>query len=208
MTTPSSQVLSTIASDDSWMDGLHPGHLVELLVYGQTMVGRVLRIAPDNITVRIPTAEQAGDLRRYSVTGTAVISLDGAAARVPVSCQSTGEFVRLQIIGASEIIQRRLHVRVALVAPVRLAWQSEPGGPWRWAESRTVDISVGGLRVASAKAVWPSVGAQVQVSIEMPRGETVSEPATVIGKTPDYDLRLTFVKAGRTTRTAIEALIG
>jgi c-di-GMP-binding flagellar brake protein YcgR len=205
VSTQSSQTFVTVAKDDSWLAALHPGHMVELIVYGQQMVGKVLRIADDNITVRIPIEDQSGDLRRFSVTGTAVISIDGAAARVPVTGQSTGEFVRLQFIGPAEIIQRRLHVRVTLSVPVHLAWQSEPGGPWNWAESRTVDMSVGGVRVASARAVWPSIGEVVQVSMELPQG-SMTEHATVIGKTPDYDLRLAFSAVSPQTQAAIEAL--
>jgi c-di-GMP-binding flagellar brake protein YcgR len=169
------------------------------------MTGRLLRINDDNITVRIPIEEQSGDLRRFSVTGTAVISIDGAAAQVPVTGQSTGEFVRLQFVGPAQIIQRRLHVRVTLSVPVRLAWQSEPGGPWSGAESTTKDISLGGVKVASARAVWPSIGEQVQVAVDLPNG-TVTEKAVVIGKTPDYDLRLEFVSLSPTTRSAIEAI--
>jgi hypothetical protein len=187
------------------MRGLHPGHQVELEVYGQTMTGRVLKTASDNITIRVPIEEQTGDVRRFSVTGTAVISIDGAAARVPVSVQSTGEYVRMQVIGAAEIIQRRMHVRRPLSVPIRLAWRSSPDGPYSWAESRTVDISVGGVRVASAKAVWPSIGERVEVSIQLPGGEIV-EKATVIGKTPTYDLRLEFSGVKARSRALIEEL--
>jgi c-di-GMP-binding flagellar brake protein YcgR len=192
--------------DGSWMRGLHPGHQVDLEVYGQRMTGRVLRTGPDNITVRMPIDEQSGDVRRFSVTGTAVISIEGAAARVPVSVQSTGEYVRLQVIGPAEIIQRRLHRRAAISVPVRLAWHSAAEGRVRWAESRTVDISVGGLRIAAAKAVWPGLSERVDVAIQLPSGE-VTEPATVIGKTPAYDLRLEFAEVTAKTRGAIEELV-
>lgn len=201
----SSQVFTRVATDDRWTRGIHPGHLVELVVYGETMVGKVQRASADNITVRIPIDQQTGDVRRFSVTGTAVISIEGAAARVPVSAQSTGEFVRLQFIGPAEIIQRRLHLRVPVSVPVSLAWQVTPGGAWSWAKSNTVDISAGGVRIAPARVVWPSVDVPVQVSIELPQS-TVSEAATVIGKTPDYSLRLAFVAVSPLTLAAIDAL--
>lgn len=206
MTTPSSQTFTSVVTDDSWMRGLRPGHLVELVVYGQTMIGKVQRLAGDNITVRIPIEEQSADLRRFSVTGTAVISIDGAAARVPVSVQSTGEYVRMHFIGPAEIIQRRMHVRVPFQVPVHVAWQPELGGPWAIAKSSSIDISVGGIRVASARTVWPSLGEQVQVSLDLPEGSVV-ERASVIGKTPAYDLRLAFNAVSPVTRGVIESLM-
>lgn len=193
-------------TDDSWIRGLHLGHLVEFEVYGQKMSGLVLRIASDNITIRIPIDQQSLDVRRFSVTGTATISLDGAAARVPVSSRSTGEFVRLQFIGPPEIIQRRRHLRVPISVPVQLTWQAQPDAPFSWATSRTVDISVGGLRISSARTVWPSIGAPVQVAVDLPR-ERIIEQATVLGKMPDYDLRLAFTSVSPPTRAAIEALV-
>lgn len=186
---------------------MRPGRVVELTVYGHRMAGRLLRIAEDNITVRIPIEEQSGDLRRFSVTGTAMISIEGAAARVPVSGWSTGEFVRLQFIGPAEIIQRRRHVRVPLSVPVYLTWQGEQEGAWSWAESRTVDISVGGVRVASARTAWPSVGEEVEVMVQLPSGK-ITIRATVVGKTPDYGLRLSFLGVSPQARQAIEALVG
>lgn len=203
---PSPQVLTHVVMDGSWMRGLHSGHQVDLEVYGQRMTGKVLKTAPDNITVRMPIEEQSGDVRRFSVTGTAVISIEGAAARVPVSVQSTGEYVRLQVIGPAEIVQRRLHRRVTISVPVRLAWHSAAEGRVRWAESRTVDISVGGLRIAAARAVWPGLSERVDVAIQLPSGE-VTEQATVIGKTPAYDLRLEFADVTAKTRGAIEELV-
>lgn len=202
----SPHVLTHVVRDGSWMRGLHPGHQVDLEVYGQRMTGKVLKTASDNITVRMPIEEQSGDVRRFSVTGTAVISIEGAAARVPVSVQSTGEYVHLQVIGPAEIIQRRLHRRATISVPVRLAWRSAPEGRVRWAESHTVDISVGGLRIAAARAVWPGLSERVDVAIQLPTGE-VTEQATVIGKTPTYDLRLEFAEVTAKTRGAIEELV-
>jgi c-di-GMP-binding flagellar brake protein YcgR len=206
VTSPSSQVFTSIAADLSWMRGMHPGHSVELVVYGKRMLGKLLKVAPDNITIRIPIEDQSGDVRRFSVTGTAVISLDDAAAQVPVSGQSTGEYVRLQFIGPAEIIQRRRHVRVQLALPVKLCWQTEPNGPWCFVESKSEDLSLGGLRVAPAKTVWPSAGEQVTVSIELPQG-VIEEKALVIGKTPAYGLRLSFVGLRAQARIWMDALL-
>ncbi len=204
---PGRPLAAAQADDDSWLRKIRQGHQVELIVYGRRMQGRVHRIRLDSITVRIPVEEQSGDVRRFSVTGTAVLSLEGAAASVPVSGQSNGEFIRLQFIGPPEIIQRRMHVRVPLDVPVALCWQTEAAGPWNWAESRTKDISVGGMRVAAARVVWPSIGDPVQVSIEFREG-TVQERAEVVGKTADYDLRLIFVEIKPRTRAIIRALGG
>jgi hypothetical protein len=178
---------------------------VEIEVYWQKMTGKVLKYTADSITVTIPITDQSGDVRRFSVTGTALFSIDGAAARVPVSVQSTGEYVRMQVIGAAEILQRRMHVRVPVSAQTRLVWQSHPEGPFAWAESTAVDISVGGVRIASTKTVWPSIGTEVQVSVQLPGGE-ITEQAAVIGKTPTYDLRLEFVSLSVSSRAIIEAL--
>jgi c-di-GMP-binding flagellar brake protein YcgR len=203
---PSPPVSTHVVTDGSWMRGLHPGHQVDLEVYGQRMTGKVLKTAQDNITVRMPIDEQSGDVRRFSVTGTAVISIEAAAARVPVSVQSTGEYVRLQVIGPAEIIQRRLHRRATISVPARLAWRSAGDGRVRWAESHTVDISVGGVRIASARTVWPGLSERVDVAIQLPSGD-VTEQATVIGKTPAYDLRLEFAGVAARTREAIEELV-
>jgi c-di-GMP-binding flagellar brake protein YcgR len=189
-----------------WMQGLRTGNLVELLVYGQRMTGRVLRINPDNFTMKIPVEQQSGDVRRFSVTGTAVVSLEGAAANVPVSVQSTGEFVRMQVIGPAEIIQRRRFVRVRVALPIKLAWKSD--GTWCYAESRTQDISTGGIRVAPARAVWPSAGEEVAASLEFPDGTVAQERAKVIGKTPEYGLRVEFTQLSAPTRQWITNLIG
>jgi len=200
-TTPS----MSAETDLDWMSGLHTGNLVELLVYGQRMTGRVLRINPDNFTVKIPVEDQSGDVRRFSVTGTAVVSLEGAAANVPVTVQSTGEFVRMQVIGPAEIIQRRRHIRLRIAIPIKLAWKSE--GTWSYAESRTQDISTGGIRVAPARAVWPSAGEEVMASIEVPNGTVLQERAIVIGKTPEYGLRVEFLRLSNITRQWITDLI-
>jgi len=201
VTTPTTPVEPEL----DWMSGLHTGHQVELLVYGHRMSGKVLRINPDNFTVKIPVEEQSGDVRRFSVTGTAIVSLDGAAANVPVTVHSTGEFVRMQVIGPAEIIQRRRHVRVRLQVPIKLAWKSD--GAWSHADSRTQDISTGGIRVAPARAVWPSAGDEVTASIELPGGHVVEERAKVIGKTPEYGLRVEFVRLSAATRQWITDLI-
>jgi hypothetical protein len=58
-------------TDSDWMRGLRPGHAVELSVYGKRMAGRLAQISPDNVTVRIPVADQSADVQRYAVHGTA-----------------------------------------------------------------------------------------------------------------------------------------
>ena len=197
---------SDTAAELQWMSGLRIGHLVELLVYGERMSGRVLRVNPDNFTIRILVEAQSLDVRRFSVTGTAIVSLEGAAANVPVSVQSTGEYVRMQVIGPAEIIQRRRHVRLQLAVPVKLAWRADQKGTWSYAESLTQDISTGGIRVAPARAVWPSAGEEVVASLELTDGIVVQEKATVIGKTPEYGLRLEFVRLSARTRQWITDL--
>jgi c-di-GMP-binding flagellar brake protein YcgR len=200
-TTPS----TSTATDLDWMDGLHTGHMVELMVYGQRMSGRVLRINPDNFTVRIPVEHQSGDVRRFSVTGTAIVSLVDAAANVPVTVQSTGEFVRMQVIGPAEIIQRRRHVRIRVAQPIKIGWRV--AGEWNYAESNTQDISMGGIRVAPARTVWPSAGEEVVVSIDLPDGTVVQEKAKVIGKTPEYGLRVEFTRLSSRTGQWISEVI-
>jgi len=198
---------TSAAPDLDWMAGLHTGNMVELLVYGQRMTGRVLRINPDNFTVKIPVEEQSGDVRRFSVTGTAVVSLEGAAANVPVTVQSTGEYVRMQVIGPADIIQRRRHVRIRVSMPIKLAWRSDTMGNWSYAESRTQDISTGGVRVAPARTVWPSAGEEVVASMDLDDGTVVQEKALVIGKTPEYGLRVEFVRLSPRTRQWIVDLM-
>jgi c-di-GMP-binding flagellar brake protein YcgR len=197
---------SSAAADLDWMSGLHAGNMVELMVYGHRMTGRVLRINPDNFTIRIPVEEQTGDVRRFSVTGTAVVSLEGAAANVPVTVQSTGEFVRIQVVGPAEIIQRRRHVRVQVSIPIKLAWRTGATGGWSYAESKTQDVSTGGIRVAPARTVWPSADEEVTASFELPDGTVVQEKAKVIGKTPQYGLRLEFIRLSARTRQWIVSL--
>ncbi|MDQ1288410.1 MAG: hypothetical protein QG622_1975 [Actinomycetota bacterium] len=205
-----SQTFTTVVTDGSWMRGLRPGHLVELLTCGEMMIGKVLHMTSDDITVSVPVDEQPDALDEISLTGTAVISIDGAAARVPVRGEPSGESVRLRFTGPAEIIQRRLHVRVLLAVPVRFVWQSSVGGPWHRAESLTVDISIGGVRIApgegaNGEGAWPSVGQHLEIALDLPSG-TVLERATVIGTTPDNDLRLTFSSIGEETREAIDFL--
>jgi hypothetical protein len=196
---------SQVGGDLDWTGGLRTGNQVDLVVYGQRMTGKLLKINPDNFTVRIPIEAQTMDVRRFSVTGTAIISLDAAAANVPVSVQSTGEFVKIQIIGPATIVQRRRFQRVRIAVPVKLAWRS--GGTWHYAESSTEDVSTGGLRIAPARAVWPSAGEEITASIELANGTVLQEKAKVIGKTPAYGLRIEFLRVTRGTRAWITELI-
>lgn len=188
---PGESVTSTVTERD-WVRRAHPGYLVELAVYGDRMKGRLHTISATAATVRIPAVEQSAEVRQFSVTGHAVFSLDNAAARVPVSAQSAGDEVRLQFVGPAEILQRRRYVRVPLQLPVRLRWRNRPGEPWQRVASWTEDVSLGGVRVASATAVWPSKGQRVTLTLELSQGE-IEETATVVGFTPAYGLRLSFV---------------
>jgi hypothetical protein len=190
-----------------WMRELRPGHAVELWVYGRRMAGRLVQIGPDNVTLRVPVADQSVDVQRYSVCGTAMISLDSGAANVPVSVRSVGDLLRLQFIGPAELVQRRRSVRRALDVPVTLCWLDGQVGVWERAVSRTKDISAGGLRVACGKAAWPRSGTAVLVALELSAG-AVQAHAEVIGKTPGYDLRLSFTEIGPEDLARIKTLTG
>jgi hypothetical protein len=187
----SSASSTSVGVTADWMRALRPGNAVELTAYGERMSGRIQQISADSITVRIPVEEQLPDVRRYTVHGTATISLETGAARVPVSARSVGDIVRMQFTGPAEVIQRRQHVRVTVSLPVSLRWMAADGDPDR-ADSHTIDLSVGGLRVAAVRTVWPSAGSLALVSLALPTG-TLEHSALVIGLTPTYDLRLAFV---------------
>ena len=177
---------------DWWARELSPGQAVDLIVYGEQMSGRTVGVRDGGIDVVIPIAEQTQPLRVSSAPGTAVIAVEGGAARVPVSCWSQGDVVRLQVVGPVELIQRRVHARRAIDVPVALTWPGGRGGSWERLIGRTEDISAGGLRIGSAAVVWPSPGVAVQLVIDLPGG-SIRTNALVIGKTPDYGLRLRFV---------------
>ena len=196
---------ATVGTD--WMRGLRPGHAVELSVYGRRMAGRLVQIGADNVTLRVPVADQSLDVQRYSVCGTAMISLDSGAANVPVSVRSTGEMLRLQFIGPATLVQRRQFARLAMDVPITVCWLDGKGGVWERAVSRTKDISMGGLRVACGKAAWPRTGSPVLVTFELSSGP-VQAHAEVIGKTADYDLRLSFTEIGPEDLARIRSLTG
>lgn len=217
------QHAATLVTTD-WMRGVRPGHAVELSVYGRRMAGRLVQVGADNVTLRVPVADQTVDVQRYSVCGTAMISLDSGAANVPVSVRSTGELLRLQFIGPAELVQRRQFVRAAFDVPITVCWldgqSGQPGrggqpgragqagvGVWERAVSRTKDISTGGLRVACGKAAWPRTGTTVLVAFDLPSGP-VQAHAEVIGKTPDYDLRLSFTEISPGDLARIKTLTG
>jgi hypothetical protein len=173
------------------------------------MAGRLVQVGADNITLRVPVADQTADVQRYSVCGTAMISLDNGAANVPVSVRSTGELLRLQFIGPAELVQRRQYVRAAFDVPITVCWlDGQAGvGVWERAVSRTKDISTGGLRVACGKAAWPRTGSTVLVTFDLPSGP-VQAHAEVIGKTPDYDLRLSFTEISPDDLARVKTLTG
>jgi c-di-GMP-binding flagellar brake protein YcgR len=176
----------------SWWDGELPiGHAVELEVYGDRMIGRLRDAEGDTIQITIPVAEQVPGLMLSTAHGTAVISLAGGAVRVPVSCWSGTDVIRLQVIGPAQFIQRRLHSRLTIKLPVSLAWLRAGERVWDHARSHTVDLSLGGVQIASATTVWPPSGVAVQVQLDLPDGPCQVH-AEVVGTTPDYGLRLVF----------------
>lgn len=197
---------SISAMDLDWMAGLRPGHQVALMVYGHRMTGKVIRINPDNFTVVIPVTDQSADMRRFSVTGTAIVSLESAAATVPVTVRATGEYVRMQVIGAADIVQRRRFVRIRVAVPVTLSWRHDHGELLS-VDSCTEDLSAGGARIASARTVWPSAGEEVNLVFEESPSKPGQDRATVIGKTPDYGLRLEFSRLCNNTRQWLTDLI-
>jgi c-di-GMP-binding flagellar brake protein YcgR len=89
----------------------------------------------------------------------------------------------VQFIGPAEVVQRRQFVRLAIDLPITVCWLAGQVGVWERAVSRTQDISTGGLRVACAKAAWPSTGSAVLVAFDLPSGP-VQAQAEAIGKTP------------------------
>src|SRR5207244_1704369 len=141
----------------SWWSGhLQSGHAVELVVYGEQMVGRLREIAGDTLTITVPVEGQVSGLRLSTAAGTAVLAMEGGAARFPVSCWASGEIVRLRVVGPVEFIQRRAHVRVERRLPITLGWLQPGQRTWDHVKSFTVDISAGGLQVEPVTTVWPS----------------------------------------------------
>ena len=128
-----------------WSGHLQRGHAVELVVYGEQMIGRLREITGDTLTITVPVEEQGSGLRLSTAHGTAVLSLEGGAARFPVSCWASGEIVRLRMVGPLEFVQRRIHPRVELRLPITLGWLHPGERTWDHVRSFTVDISAGGL---------------------------------------------------------------
>lgn len=205
-------MLSFTASDPNgtpawWAGDLQAGHDVDLEVYGDRMKGRLLDATDETLQITVPIRDQTAGLRMSTAHGTAVISLAGGAARVPVTCWSAGDLVRLQVIGPVEFVQRRVHTRLAIRLPVSLGWLRPGERTWNHARSATVDISAGGLRVAPATTVWPAVDSIVQVQLDLPDGECHLQ-AQVIATTPDYGLRLAFSDLAPAVGARIRQLTG
>ena len=178
---------------------------MELDVYGDRMIGRLRDAEGDTIRITIPVADQVPALMLSTAHGTAWISLAAGAARVPVSCWAAGDVIRLQVIGPAQFIQRRVHNRVAIRLPVSLAWLGPGDRAWAHARSYTVDLSLGGLRVAPVTTVWPGPGLSVQIRLELPDGPC-QVAAEAVGTTPDYGLRLVFTDLAESVATRIKAL--
>ena len=189
-----------------WGERVAPGHAVELLIYGERMTGRLRDIVGDTLSITVPVTEQVGGLLLSTAHGTAVISLEDGAARVPVSCWVSGTLIRLQVIGPIEFIQRRVHPRVTIRLPITLGWLRPGGRAWDHVSSFTVDLSAGGLSVAPVTTVWPSIGSPVQLRLDLPDGpwQTTAE---AVGKTPDYGLRLRFTDLSAASAARISALL-
>ena len=188
-----------------WTGGLQAGHVVELEVYGDRMTGRLVDATDETLRISTPSGQQISGLRLSTAHGTAVVSLPGGAARMPVACWAKANIVRLQLIGPVEFIQRRAHPRVAVQLPVSLAWLCPGERTWNHARSDTVDLSLGGLRVAPATTVWPAAGASVQVLLGLADGDC-QLTAIVGGTTSDYGLRLEFRNLAPAITTRIERL--
>jgi len=187
------------------LPSLKARHEVELEVYGDRMTGHLVDQTADTIRISIPAGKQGAGLRLSTAHGTAVISLPEGAARIPVTCWAIANIVRLQIIGPVEFIQRRVHPRFPVRLPIRLAWLPMGQRTWKHASSETVDLSVGGLRIASTTTVWPARGSSVQAVLDLPDGEC-QLTATVSGITPDYGLRLEFDRLSPVSQARIEQL--
>ena len=191
----------------AWWTGEVPaGHTVELEIYGDRMTGHFRDSDGDALRITVLVAEQVPALQMSTCHGSAVISIPGGAAIAPVSCWASGDVVRLQVIGPVEFIQRRVHVRRAIRLPVDLGWLRPGDRAWDHARSHTVDLSLGGLRIAPATTVWPACGVPVQVLLTLPDGPCQLE-AEVVGTTPDYGLRLIFTDLAPETTERIKRLI-
>jgi hypothetical protein len=124
-----------------------------------------------------------------------------------VSVRALGDLVRLQFIGPAQLVQRRQFRRLAIDLPVTVCWLAGQVGVWDRAVSRTKDLSTGGLRVACAAAAWPSTGTSVLVSLEL-AATSIQAQALVIGKTLEYDLRLSFTEISPEAVARIKAVTG
>ena len=175
-----------------WSKEVRLGQSVELMVYGGQMSGLISGFRDGLIEVGIAARHQVLPMRVSTVSGTAVISVDGGAASTPVYCWPEGDVVRLEVVGPVELVQRRRHTRRPLDVPVVLTWAGVHAGSWEQALSRTADISAGGLRVSPAGGVtWPSPGSAVNVALDLP-GDPITMAAFVLGWTPNLGLRLRF----------------
>ena len=191
---------------DGWTSQLRTGQAVELVVYGDRMTGRLVRFTEGRIDIIVPRTDQPATLQVAMVPGVVSIPIDGGAASAPVSCLPNGEAIRLQVVGPVQLVQRRVHQRRAIDVAVTLTWPGDRPGSWEQAITRTEDISVGGLRVQTAKVVWPSPGTQVLLVLDLPDGPAALE-ARAVGKSPDYGLRLIFDEVAHDVSARIAAYV-
>jgi hypothetical protein len=179
-----------VATAAEWSAGLTPGCAVELLLYGESVACRVRTTGADGVTVAPRDRDAVRSLPLATAYGTLVVPLPGGAARVPVSARAAGDALRLHPVGVPDVVQRREHVRHPIDVPVLLTWRTAGGVDQ--VLGRTVDVSRGGMRVAPAAVVWPALGSPVTVAAELPGG-TLHAEAEVLGKEPNYGLRLRFL---------------
>jgi PilZ domain len=179
-----------VTATAAWSAGLTPGSTVDLQLYGDSVPCRVRTAGADEVTVAPRDRQVMRSLPLATAYGTLVVPLPGGAARVPVSARALGDALRLHPVGTPDVVQRREHVRHRIDAPVLLTWPSAAGTDQ--VLGKTVDVSRGGMRVAPAAVVWPDLGSRVTVAAELPGG-TLHAEAEVLGKEPDYGLRLRFL---------------
>jgi hypothetical protein len=167
--------------------------MVELLVYGDRITGRVDKVGRDHFSVRVSADARRDALQLSTAFGTAVVSLADGAANVPVSVRTSGDVLQIQVVGPAEFLQRRRHTRLTIRLLAVVCWQRGDRGGWERVATHTLDLSLGGVHVESAPTVWPSPGSGVLVGLGLPDG-SLEIPSQVIGKTAAYGLRLEFVE--------------
>jgi len=207
--------------DHGWIRGGLLNHTVELVMLGECLHGVIQQIARNGILVELFDPDAAVNMPQFATDGTAVISMETGAVRVPVTIRPDQNLLWVEFIGLAERIERRQHVRVAVNLPVQLRWIAADGVATR-AEAHTRDLSVAAVRIAAIPAAaavldlipgghlmplaWPGPGCTVLVTITLPTG-VVQCSASAMDVTWDDDLRLKFIGTGPLTVPEILALV-